>query len=103
MIFQKQIRIHRLKPFNLDNRKKILDPRLDQKESNTGDNPLRALSVNAGEGGFFGGFPVAVCMFCGYVTVCFIEWDCTAHGLMAKIGLQVAVMGSSDCGGSKGI
>jgi hypothetical protein len=46
---------------------------------------------------------VAVCMFCGYVTVCFIEWDCTVHGLMAKIGLQVAVMGSSGCGGSKGI
>ncbi|KAJ6899633.1 hypothetical protein NC652_025937 [Populus alba x Populus x berolinensis] len=60
MIFQKQIRNHRLKPFNLDNRKKTLSPRLDQKESNTGDGPLRALSVNAGEGGFFGGFPVAV-------------------------------------------
>ncbi|KAJ6891451.1 hypothetical protein NC651_024831 [Populus alba x Populus x berolinensis] len=60
MIFQKHIRNHRLKPFNLDNRKKTLNPRLDQKESNTGDHTLRALSVNAGEGGFFGGFPVAV-------------------------------------------
>ncbi|KAJ6891450.1 hypothetical protein NC651_024831 [Populus alba x Populus x berolinensis] len=57
MIFQKHIRNHRLKPFNLDNRKKTLNPRLDQKESNTGDHTLRALSVNAGEGGFFGGFP----------------------------------------------
>ncbi|KAI5574241.1 hypothetical protein BDE02_10G133100 [Populus trichocarpa] len=57
MIFQEQIQNHRLKPFNLDNRKKTLNPRLDQKESNTGDNPLRALSVNADEGGFLEGFP----------------------------------------------